>query len=352
MKKNNYVFYLDFLRVLSMFAVIILHVAAQNFEKVTIGSFAWNVFNITDSLVRWSVPILIMISGVFFLDNDRELSLKKLFSHNILRLFIILIFWSFIYALDEYLKSGSIKYAFSFFITGKYHLWFLNMILGLYLITPILRRITNDKKSTEYLLIVSLILSIVIPTILDLLKFIPGEFVTNLISDITVFFDKTYIKFGYLFYYVLGYYLHKYKFSKNVSHISYILGILGGLVTIILTDLYSRKLGVAKAIFYTNFNIGVMLMSVGLFLFIKNIFSKKKYNKVFVSIVKLFSSCSLGMYLVHLYVLEKLNDWGKINTLSYNPILSMILVFGITTIISFVFVFSLKQIPIVKKYIV
>ena len=81
MKKNNYVFYLDFLRVLSMFAVIILHVAAQNFEKVTIGSFAWNVFNITDSLVRWSVPILIMISGVFFLDKASELIKKG--AHNV-----------------------------------------------------------------------------------------------------------------------------------------------------------------------------------------------------------------------------------------------------------------------------
>lgn len=352
MKKNNYVFYLDFLRVISIFAVIMLHVTAQNFDKVIIGSFSWNIFNIIDSLVRWSVPVLIMISGVFFLDNDKELNLKKLFGHNILRIFIILVFWSFIYALNEYFKENSLANSILFFIKGKYHLWFLNMILGLYLITPILRKITSDKKSTEYLLIVSLFFSIIVPTILNLLKFIPSDFVTNLVNGIKIFFDKTYIKFGYLFYYVLGYYLHKYKFSKNFNYISYIFGILGGLFTIIFTDLYSRKLGVAKDIFYSNFNLSITLMSIGLFLFIKNLFNKKKYNKVFVGTIKLISSCSLGMYLVHLFVLEKLNEWGKLNTLSYNPILSIVLVFGITTIISFVFTFCLKQIPIVKKYIV
>lgn len=65
--------------------------------------------------------------------------------------------------------------------------------------------------------------------------------------------------------------------------------------------------------------------------------------------VKLLSSCSLGMYLIHLYILEKLNEWAHLNTLTYNPLLSLSIVFSITTIISFVFTLCLKQIPIIKN---
>lgn len=354
MKKNkkDYIFYLDFLRVISILAVILLHVAAQNFREVPLGSLAWNTFNISDSLVRWCVPVLIMISGVFFLDNEKELSLKKLYSKNILRLFIILIFWSFIYGLDEYLKGASIKDAIKVFVQSKYHLWFLNMIIGLYLVTPLLRKITKEKKDIEYFLIISFIFSILMPSLFNFLRFNNNVFIGELITSFKDNYNNINLSFGYVFYFVLGYYLHKYKLNSRIKYSSFFLGILGALVTILLTDLYSRKLGVAKATFYGNFNVGVTLMSVAIFLFVKNIFSKKTNKRYFVKMVKLLSSCSLGMYLIHVYVLDKLNVWGNINTLSFNPIFSIFVVFGLTSFISFIFILCLKQIPVIKKYLV
>ena len=60
--------YLDCLRVVAIISVIIIHVSAQNWYTTDVSSFAWQFFNLTDSLVRWAVPLFVMISGVVVLE--------------------------------------------------------------------------------------------------------------------------------------------------------------------------------------------------------------------------------------------------------------------------------------------
>ena len=151
---QNRVVYLDVLRILATFAVITIHVCTQNWNRVPLNSYEWNVFNIYSSFSRWAVPIFVMISGALFLDNRRTINIKKLYTKNILRIITAFIFWSMLYAIIENVVFGknrvNIKLFIRSFIVGHYHLWFLPMILGLYILTPILRKITSDKKTTEY----------------------------------------------------------------------------------------------------------------------------------------------------------------------------------------------------------
>ena len=70
--------YFDYLRVLATFAVMILHISAQNWGACDVQSFDWQVFNFFDSIVRWSVPIFVMISGALFL--NRDIPLKKIYT--------------------------------------------------------------------------------------------------------------------------------------------------------------------------------------------------------------------------------------------------------------------------------
>ncbi|MBR4141679.1 MAG: acyltransferase family protein, partial [Campylobacter sp.] len=97
------VFYPDFLRVIAIFAVIFLHVAAHKWYAFKPNTFQWQVFNFYDGLVRWCVPVFVMVSGMFLLDFRRyskniSENLARILKKNALRLFIVLIFWSiFIY---------------------------------------------------------------------------------------------------------------------------------------------------------------------------------------------------------------------------------------------------------------
>ena len=70
-KTNGRILYFDFLRIFATLAVMVLHVAAQNWYSTSVSSFEWQTFNFFNSIVRWGVPIFVMISGALFL-NERE----------------------------------------------------------------------------------------------------------------------------------------------------------------------------------------------------------------------------------------------------------------------------------------
>ena len=90
--KNNRIVYFDYLRIIAIFAVIVLHIAAHNWHGTDVNSFEWQMFNIYDSIVRWGVPVFVMISGALFLGKD--ISIKKLYNKHIFRIFLSLIIWS------------------------------------------------------------------------------------------------------------------------------------------------------------------------------------------------------------------------------------------------------------------
>ena len=71
-KTNGRILYFDFLRIFATLAVMVLHVAAQNWYGTSVPSFEWQTFNFFHSVTRFGVPIFVMISGALFL-NKREL---------------------------------------------------------------------------------------------------------------------------------------------------------------------------------------------------------------------------------------------------------------------------------------
>ena len=126
--------YFDYLRLFAMFAVMVLHVAAQNWYLTPVDTFEWQTFNVFDSLMRWGVPVFVMISGALFLGKEHQI--KKIFKKNILRLVVALFFWSIIYALWQRFVTNEITSSEDFLIAvvnGHAHLWFIYMIIGLYI---------------------------------------------------------------------------------------------------------------------------------------------------------------------------------------------------------------------------
>lgn len=71
------ILYLDILRIMAIIAVVMLHVSAQRFY-VSFPSYEWEIRMFFNSMVRWGVPIFVMISGALFLDPQKKISLAKL----------------------------------------------------------------------------------------------------------------------------------------------------------------------------------------------------------------------------------------------------------------------------------
>ena len=77
-KTRNY--NLDLLRILATFMVILIHVSAQNWHITPSNTLTFNIYNFYYSLARSSVPIFIILSGVFFLKPKKRKENKRYFS--------------------------------------------------------------------------------------------------------------------------------------------------------------------------------------------------------------------------------------------------------------------------------
>ena len=219
---SNRIIQFDALRVLAALAVVWLHTSAQRWV-ICYPSAEWIIRNFNDSLVRWCVPLFVMISGALFLDPYKKIKIKDLYTKNIVRIILIFLFWSFIYEAYSGTLSCGLKCFILNTIHGPFHFWFLKMLIGLYITIPILRTIISNKMIEQYFIGISLITSFLVPMLLFLIEHINYNFY--------IFVEKNYDEFeikialGYLGYFVLGHYLMNIKIKEALKYCICTLGI-------------------------------------------------------------------------------------------------------------------------------
>ena len=344
--------YIDILRVVSMFFIVMIHVVYQSFEILPVTGFEWNTLNVYDSLSRWSVPIFVMISGALFLGKDKPL--KVIFRKNIIRLITSFFFWSVVYALIFYIRYRNAISTWVQIFTGHYHMWFVIMIIGLYLVVPILRKIAESKEITKLFLILSLIFASVIPMIQTMLGFFFGEPIVTIRSVLSSVVDNFYMKLplGYAGFFVLGYALNRYDISKKLEYTIYALGAAGAIFTIVGTSVRAAQTNTAFTGFYNYTTPNVAVMAIAVFVLFKKHYHIKNADSVAQKLIRALSKYSFGIYLVHLAVIEFMNTTLHITPASFNPIISTLLICISSALISVLISAALNHIPILKKYIV
>ena len=348
-EKQNRIEYLDLLRIMASVAVIIIHICSSKWYEISSNTVEWNVLNIYDSLLRWTVPVFVMISGVIFLSKDY--SIEKLYKKNILRMIIILVVWSLIYAIIDYLclnnKNIEIKELLDKAITGYLHMWYLTLAIGLYIMVPIFKQIITSKKITTYFLVIIFVFFSIIPQVSNIMICINNEFIHNLANKLI---NSSYFgiyKFQNSFmvysgYFVLGYYLHKINITKRKRILIYGLGIFSGILTILCTILVSTEK--QQEVFYHYFNINVALEAIAIFVFAKYNFNSNKA-------IRYISKCTLGIYLLHLMIIEIFNVKFNLNVLTYQPILSIPILTILIFLISVLITSIINKIPLVKEIV-
>lgn len=321
--KRGRVFYLDLLRAVAILAVITIHVAGQNWSKVDVSAFAWGAFNFYDAVTRWAVPVFVMISGALFLDPEREVSSQKIYRKSIPRLVIAFGFWSTFYALatrvDDPQSILSLD-TFKSLVLGHFHLWFIYMIVGLYAIVPILRKITEDDAVTRLFLGIAIVLAFAAPTLLKVVEqmqaIYDGTFL-RMVSVVLSAYKKVHFTFGagYVTYFVLGCYLHRVTLSRRQRWGIYLVGLLGFVVTVAFTALFSRYAGKPYKGLYDNLTLNVLVEAVGVFVLAKQVAAGVD-GRGMRQLVEWMSSTSFGAYLVHPFLIDCLDAFLGINTLT------------------------------------
>lgn len=347
--RNDWRTDLDCLRIIAAFAVMMLHTSSQKFYNTGGITFEWKVLNFYDSIVRWGVPVFVMISGTLFLDGNRDI--RQIYKKNILRIVTAFIFWSTIYALVNLITFDcGWKKAILQIFKGHSHMGFLYMIMCLYIIVPFFQRIVSSIELTRYFLILSFVFTFILPNLISLISYKSEEIglVANMIWDSASF----HFTLGYVVYFVGGYYLDRIDMTPKLKRTIYLLGVCGFLITWLFTLVLSIAQQRVNMVFYGYFTVNVMLESIMIFAIVKNNLGSFKFSPKAKEILRKFSKFSFGAYLVHMLVLEQLERLFRLSSLSFNPIISVPLISIVIFIISFAISGILNCIPILNKYIV
>ena len=116
--------------------MVVLHVSNQHCREAFPGT-NWFIRITSDALVRWCVPVFLMISGALFLDPARRVTLRHLYGKNLLRVVVAFFVWSYVYSFAR-INAGPWHKSLSLLLAGPSHLWFLKAIAGLYIAVPLL----------------------------------------------------------------------------------------------------------------------------------------------------------------------------------------------------------------------
>src|SRR5699024_10899699 len=170
----------------------------------------------------------------------------------------------------EPLVKGEAKETALEIIQGYFHLWFLYRLAEVYVMVPILRAVTKEKKLILYFLCFSFVVGILVPTY----KQFPIRS-TDTIADNGINLDIT---IGYAGYMVAGYALHRYNLAKKWKQLIYLLGIVGFIITIGGTSLVSIKQGKQYPLFYEYLTPNIMASALAAFLLIKEKFKEKEFS--------------------------------------------------------------------------
>lgn len=328
--KSGRIAYYDVLRILAMFAVIVTHVSATYWYTSDIRGSDWLAMNIWDSVFFWAVSIFIMISGALLLDPTKDIQYPRFIKKNVCRIVLGFLVWSFIYAVYVLKSSPDINGGTAFsiqFIAGHYHLWYIFMILGLYLLLPILRLMTPNRKITRYFLLLSFVFTFFVPTIRELsTQFfkITGASTASTLTN-AMFSAWTDINFfytlGYVPHFVLGYYLSTAALGKKMRIAIYTLGLL----SFFAAPYLSWKIALAIDTRYSFFGhtyLVTLFQAVAIFVSVKQLSQRFAFSRI--KWLKYVSDRCFLIYLMHALVLEVLDKYFQVNSLLFGIPIIMI----------------------------
>lgn len=164
-RESNY----DFLRVLSMIAVIMIHISGswtQSFAAyISEGGDLENLlFPIMpcmyNTISRFAVPCFIMLTGAFVLSDSKTANYKEFYQKKLTKIGIPTIIFSGLYILcriplcfvGEGAGEKKVIILIEDILKGSpyYHIWYMFMLIGLYLLAPVVIRFKDSIKYENF----------------------------------------------------------------------------------------------------------------------------------------------------------------------------------------------------------
>lgn len=347
--------YIDLIRAVAMVGVIMLHasgqwiVDSQEMEQMEpLELVRWYTVDIYQSMAVTSVPLFLMLTGALLLEPQKEESLRAFFKKRWDRIGLPFLFWSAAYFAWVFLVQN-LPFAWIVIVQGMLigpytHFWYIYVLIGLYLLTPLLRMLiaSANTMAMKYLIVLWVFGAVAMP----------------FLGFLTIFqlHDSIFTITGYVGYFALGTYLATVQMKRSTVSFLMVLGIA---LTALGTYVLAVTVGGTEMYFFQEYlSPTVVLTSVMLFLLLLTIkppaVQKDAVVSKFNKLVKLISHNTLSIYFIHVMILEALKNgyFGfAINRNTIDPIIEVPLLTVIVLFVSLAIVLLLKKIPYFNRLI-
>lgn len=338
--------YLDTLRALATFGVIVIHVATPAM-KMNFGKNAdyFLIANIIDSAVRCIVPVFLMLTGATMLGRRYD-SVSDFYQKRIQRVLVPFVFWMLLYWAYFWIKLpvkkqphdlvGIVQWALNLLyeVGISKHFWYFYMILAVYFAIPYMARLVQMLNRR------TLLIGLVVwAAVCFLLRDVPTNMYSWKLQDLPGKLLGWTLHSGYI---VLGYYV----FTLNAFRRSHRLAALSLYALTImlcsgLTWYFSKNAGKLDLFMYGYIKPNTIVQSVAFFLMVKDLTFR---NKILLYLQNKVCTHSYGIYLAHVMALSFFFDHGFYWKVG-NPLWSVWFVSICALIVCYLFVFLLHKLP-------
>lgn len=304
------IYFLDVLRVVACFMVIIVHAT----EFFYVGAEGPEIASASDALTitvinspcRVAVPLFVMISA--YLLVPLTLPAGIFFRKRFTRIVVPFAIWSLLYATLPYIwgeldaagvKDSLLRLVYNF-NGASGHLWFIYMLAGLYLFMPIISPwLEKASAKAERCFLAIWFFSTFLHYFRYWLGPVWGECLWNEFGPFWYFS-------GYLGYVVLAHYIRRHLTwsRRRMLTTGTLCFLIGYAITASIFYIQSLREGIdftGLELSWTFCTFNLAIMSFGIFIIFKAIFSKPREKEP--GLVLDISKLSYGMYLMHIFIL-------------------------------------------------
>lgn len=348
-ENKKYVVWLDLIRVISIFLVIIIHSASPLYNKWKLPASVWMAGNIYNSIARVSVPLLFMVSGYLLL--NRQEGVRSFYWNRVRKVVVPLLIWSIIYWVWKSYGHGSYSFfnAVQSMLTSflmrpaYYHFWFVYALLAIYLFVPVLQVFVHaaDESAIRYFALIWFLFG-------PLLDFVQQKVLNFNIAINLGFFTQ------YIGYFYLGYVLGRIQFSRRVTNLAGLTYLLLVIYTIYATYTLSAARGRYVDFYHNYLRLNMVIMAISAFIWLKHVGNSAdvRFGVRAKNILRNLSAASFGIYLVHVIILTYLSSgifgFRLLPPLRSSPYILVPTLAFFTFVISYVIIAILQRIPYLR----
>lgn len=326
------VYYFDFLNVIACIAVIALHENGV-VHKYSPESYWWQAL-IAEVTCYWAVPIFFMLSGANLMQYRERYGTREFFTHRFRRAVVPFLVWSLIWMAIRYVSGNNTNLSPFHIIDCIIHTqyqqvyWFFIPLFGIYLLMPALSWLSRYRKTLIYLAGLLFAVTGVINPLLLWAGMAPVYTMENAMA-------------GPVLFVLLGFLIKDTRGRVNYVWALVALTIGCWCLRYFVTLTLSQANGVIYRGMFNYYYFTSIIPAVAVFVLAKDYFPRTLSPRTAKALTAM-SSCSLGIYLLHMVFI---NYEPAILDISRTSLLFRVGFIPVNYLLCLAIVYAVKKIP-------